>query len=70
MVKQLELADCSVEFRGADSEKLQSFINCTKTGPSLSLTEYTVRSGGKSTQEVGGKRGKRKRTNLFGKPIK
>lgn len=42
IVKQLDLVDTNVEFRGSDSERLQSYIANAKPGPLLTLTEYTV----------------------------
>lgn len=46
IVKQLDLVDTNVEFRGSDSERLQSYIANAKPGPLLTLTEYTVGEDG------------------------
>ncbi|KAJ8923160.1 hypothetical protein NQ315_001714 [Exocentrus adspersus] len=58
IVKQLDLVDTNVEFRGSDSERLQSYIANAKPGPLLTLTEYTV---GEESSEKGGKRRSRKK---------
>lgn len=42
IVKQLDLVETNVEFRGSDSERLQNYIANAKPGPLLTLTEYTV----------------------------
>lgn len=42
IVKQLDLVETNVEFRGSDSERLQNYIANAKPGPLLTLTEYTI----------------------------
>ncbi|CAG9854042.1 unnamed protein product [Phyllotreta striolata] len=43
MIKQMGLVETKVEYRGADSEKIQSYMSSAKPGV-LTLTEYTVTS--------------------------
>ncbi|CAH1104755.1 unnamed protein product [Psylliodes chrysocephalus] len=43
MIKQLGLHDTKVEYRGADSEKIQSYMSSAKPG-TITLTEYSVSS--------------------------
>ncbi|KAJ8971624.1 hypothetical protein NQ314_000607 [Rhamnusium bicolor] len=63
IVNQLELTDTNVEFRGSDSERLQSYISNAKPGPLLTLTEYSV--GDPSGKEKKGK-SKGKRASISG----
>lgn len=58
--------DCKVEFKGNDSERLQSLIATSKPGPSLSLTEYIV-TPGKEQRKVISKKTKYKKVNKEGR---
>lgn len=47
MVQQLSLSDLNVEFRGNDSERLQTYMENAKPGPIITLTEYVIDKEGK-----------------------
>ncbi|CAH0563970.1 unnamed protein product [Brassicogethes aeneus] len=56
IVQQLELSECSVEFRGSDSDRLQNYISTAKPGPIITLTEYTVGQDGQEKKAIRKKR--------------
>lgn len=61
MLQQMDLMNTQVEFRGADSKRVESMIASGPTGPTLTLTEYTI-TGDKPVKKPPAE--KRKRSTL------
>lgn len=60
LIQQVDLLECKVEFKGNDSDRLQTLIAASKPGPSLNLTEYVV-TPGKDQRKVVSKKTRYKR---------